>query len=149
MNNPNILASQRFALAAAINPTSQAAGSVSTPWLSVSEVGRYLVVLALGVMSTGSTVDAVIEQATSDAGADAVAITGKAITQLTEAGGDSGSQVMLEVEESDLDIANDFTHVRLTITVAAAASFVSASVLGFDHNNYPADHAATVVETVN
>jgi hypothetical protein len=60
------------------------------------------------------------------------AITGKAGTQLTQAGTDSDKQVLINVRSDDLDIANDFTHVALPAIVAVATSDVGGVVLGLD-----------------
>ena len=61
----------------------------------------------------------------------AATVTGKAITQLTKAGSDDSKQALIAFRQADLDIANDFTHVRLSVTVATAASLTAALLLGF------------------
>ena len=48
------------------------------------------------------------------------AITGKAATQLTQAGGDGNELVCIELRTEELDIANGFEHVSVRVTIANA-----------------------------
>jgi hypothetical protein len=74
--------------------------------------------------------DAKLEQATDSSGTGAKDITGGAITQLTQAGGDSDKQVIIDVNGKSLDANNDFTHVRLTLTGAVGNVDLGALLLG-------------------
>jgi hypothetical protein len=89
-----------------------------------------LAIVAVGDMVATSTVDGKLEQATDGAGTGAKDITGKAITQFTAAGTDSNKQALINLRPEELDIANNFTHFRLTMTVATAASDAMGIVLG-------------------
>ena len=68
-------------------------------------------------------------QATSAAGADAKIIAGKAITQLTQAGGDGGDLVAIELRTEELDVNGEFAYVAAIVTVGNAASELSAVLL--------------------
>lgn len=144
--NPNILPTDRNPVAGVIDPANTAAGDVSTGWVSLADYQSVMAILAVGTMSTDSTVDAKIEEAKDDSGTDAQDLTGKAITQLTEAGGDSDSQAIINVRHEEL--SDEFTHVRLTVTVATAASDLAAVALGYDARYEPQDQAASVAEVV-
>lgn len=148
--NHNLLPSDRAAIVAAVNPTSQAAGTVSTPWISMANFHTMMAVIQAGVLGASATLDAKLEQATSAAGAGAKDIAGKAITQLTKAGSDDNKQAIINVRASDLDVNGGFSHVRLSVTVATAASLTAALVLGFDKRYGAAsdDDAASVDEIV-
>jgi len=147
---PNILPSDRLAIVAAINPVSQAAGAVSTGWISMQNWRSVLAIVQAGVLGAAATLDAKLEQATSAAGAGAKDIAGKAVTQLTQAGTDSNKQAIINLRQVELDFANGYSHVRLTLTVGTQASLVSAVLLGLDARYNPASDsdAATVDEIV-
>ena len=147
---PNILPSDRLAIVAAINPVSQAAGAVSTGWISMQNWRSVMAIVQAGVLGAAATLDAKLEQATSAAGAGAKDIAGKAVTQLTQAGADSNKQAIVNLRQVELDFANGYSHVRLTLTVATQASLVSAVLLGLDARYSPASDsdAATVDEIV-
>ena len=61
-----------------------------------------------------------LQQAKDAAGTGAKDITGKAITQLTQAGGDGDEIVTIPLRAEEIDIANAFTHIRVQVTTAVA-----------------------------
>lgn len=146
--NPNIKPSEQIALLAVKNPISQAASTVTTGWLSMALLAAILAVVKTGVLGTAATVDAKLEQATDASGTSAKDITGKAVTQLVKATNDN-DQVMINCRSDELDLANGFNHVRLSITVGAAASIVDAEVWGFYPRYQPLDHVDSVVEVID
>ena len=144
MNRPSDIAT----VLAALDPVSQSAATVVTSWVPITDVQSILAVLAVGALGTSATVDAKLRQATNSSGGSAKDITGKAITQLTKAGSDDNKQVLLNVRPDELDMANGFTHIALSITVATAACLISAVLLGFNARFQPKSHATTVDEVV-
>ncbi len=146
--NSNILPSDRALVMGVIDPDATAAGTVTTGWVSMSDFANAMAIVMAGTLGSSATLDAKIEQATDSSGTGAKDITGKAITQLTQAGTDSDKQVIINISENDLDIANDFTHIRLSMTVAVATSDVGGVLLGFDAAYAPETDAATVDEIV-
>lgn len=126
---PNAKISEQTVVLATIDPVSQGVGSVATGWIAASEFERFMSVIQTGVLGAAATVDAKLQQATSAAGAGAKDVTGKAIVQIVKATGDN-KQALINVRADELDSNNGFAWFNLTITVAAAASLVSASVLG-------------------
>lgn len=145
--NANIKPSDRVAIVATLNPVSVGVGTSSTAYIDMKDKGALLALIKTGVLGTAATVDAKFEQATSSGGAGVKDVTGKALTTLTKAANDN-DQAVINLFESDLDIANGFRYVRLTITVGAADSIVDATVLAFDSSYFPADHIESVVEAV-
>lgn len=121
--------SERAAIAATIDPVSQGAGTVTTAWVPMSQFHSIVALLGVGVMSAGSTVDAKLQQATDATGTGAKDIAGKAIAQLLAAGGNN-RQVLIEARDTDLDVNNGYAFIRLSVTVASAASLIHAVVLG-------------------
>jgi hypothetical protein len=91
----------------------------------------------VGDMGAGATVDMVMYQATDAAGTNAKAITGKAITQLTQAGGDAGSTVCIELRTEELDVDGGFAFVGATLTVGVAAADIGIIALAGCSNYVP------------
>lgn len=128
MINPKI--TDLIAVAATIDPGAKTAGAHTSDWVNMANFDQVLAVLAVGTLGTSATVDAKIQQATDGSGTGAKDVTGKSITQLTQAGSDSNKQVVIGVSAADLDVANDFDYVRLSVTVGTATSDAAAVIVG-------------------
>lgn len=144
--NPNVPLSEQIGVAGVIDPQSAAVGSVSTGWVSLDDLPMVLAVVHAGTLGAGGTVDAKLEQATDGAGTGVKDVTNKAITQIAV----NNQIALIHCYDFELDVANDFTHVRLTVTVGTAASEVSAIIMGANSRFGPASdyNSAEVVETV-
>lgn len=153
MSNPNILPSNRAILAAAINPQSGAGASYSSGWVSMATYETIQAIVMAGAVAATALVDAKLEQASDSSGTGAKDITGKAITQLT--GSDDNKQAIINLRSEEMDVANSFTHVRLTITVDDTASpqvataLIAGLILGHNARYQPATDATTVDEVVS
>lgn len=149
--NPNLKPSDDVAVLGAIDPDAYAAGTVTTGWIDMSKWERAMAIVMAGTLGASATLDAKIEQASDGSGTGAKDITGLAIAQLTQAGTDSDKQAIINIHKSDLDLANEFTHIRLSMTVATATSDAGGIVLGLSPNFGPAsdNDAATVDEIVS
>jgi hypothetical protein len=110
---------------------SQAAGTHNGTWVSLQNYHRAVFVLNVGEMQAGATLDAGIQQATDTSGTGAKAITGKTITQLTQAGEDGDQLIAIELATEELDNTNNFDSVRFYVTIANAAVEYSAILYGF------------------
>ena len=146
---PNSKASEMLAVLATIDPASQAAGALSTGWVSVANHLGFLAMVQTGVLGTAATVDAKLQQALDSSGTGAKDISGKAITQIVKATGDN-KQALINVKPEELDTVNGFGFVRVTVTVGVAASITSAQLLGVNPRFAPADAAnqAAVVQVI-
>jgi hypothetical protein len=146
---PNAKISEQLALLGVISAVSQGVGSVSSGWISAANHERFMAIVATGVLGTAATVDAKIQQATDSSGTNAKDVANKAITQIVKASGDN-KQALINLKADELDMAGGFNYVQLTITVGAAASLVSAAVLGGVGKNLPATglNPASVVQVV-
>lgn len=145
-----ILASDDMAVVGIVDPDLNTAGDHSTGWISAADFHRYMAVIAAGALGASATLDAKIEQATDAAGADAKDVDGKAITQMTAAGGDSDKQAIINLAPTELDIANNFSHFRVTLTIATASSDSGVVVIGHGPRYAPASERdlASVAEIV-
>ena len=149
MGFANLLPSDRATVIAVIDPDAYAAGTYTSGWVNMGQFDALMAVVMVGDLAATSTVDAKLQQATDAAGTGAKDVTGKSITQLTQAGTDSDKQVVVNCYADELDVENGFDYVRLSMTVAAAAADAGAIVLGFDARYQPATDAATVDEVVS
>lgn len=146
--NPNILPSNQAVLVGVIDPDLNTAGTLTTGWINMGNFDAIQAIILAGTLGTNATLDAKLEQATSSGGAGAKDVTGKAITQLTEAGTDSDKQAIINCRSDELDVANGFCYARLSMTVAVASSDSAAIVLGHNARYQPATDLTTVDEVV-
>jgi hypothetical protein len=92
-----------------------------------------------GALGASATLDAKLQQAVDSSGTGAKDITGKSITQLTQAASGSSRQALINLKPEELDTVNGFGFVRLSVTVGVAASMTSAQLIGVNPRYAPAD----------
>jgi len=144
----NILPSDRVPILAAIDPDVLTAAAHTSDYVDMSKVGNIMAIAMAGTLGSSATFDAKLVQATDASGTDVKDISGKAITQLTQAGTDSDKQAIINCRPDDLDTANGFNHVALVITVGTASSDGAGLILGMDAGYEPATDLASVDEIV-
>jgi hypothetical protein len=146
---PNAKGSELLSVLATIDPAAQAAGTLTTGWISVANHLGFLSLVQTGVLGTSATVDAKLQQALDSSGTSVKDITGKAITQIVKATGDN-KQALINVKPEELDTVNGFGFIRLSVTVGVAASQTSAQVIGLNPRFAPADasNQAAVVQVI-
>ncbi|MGY4224337.1 hypothetical protein ACVMIH_001698 [Bradyrhizobium sp. USDA 4503] len=143
------LTSEKVVLAGIINPAANAAGTLTTNWVSMATFEELLAIIAAGALGVNGTIDAKLQQAQDGTGTGAKDIVGKAITQLTQAGTDkSNKQAQINVRAEELDRNGGFSFVRLSMTTAVATSPSTAVLLGVSARYSPAAPAASLVETI-
>jgi hypothetical protein len=147
---PNAKGSELFSVLATIDPASQVVGTAATGWISAGNHHNLLALVQSGALGTGATLDAKFQQAQDASGTGAKDLTGKAITQLTQAANGSAKQALINLRPDDLDVANGYAYVRLSVTVGVAASLTAAQVLGVNPRFAPGDasNQAAVVQIV-
>jgi len=147
--NANALPSEVSAIVGVVDPDANAAGAVSSAWVAMADFESIMAIVMAGTLGTSATLDAKLEQATDSSGTGVKDISGKAITQLVKATNDD-DQAIINCRAEDLDLANDFTHARLTMTVGTATSDCAGIVIGFNARRMPTDgeDLASVVEIV-
>lgn len=101
-------------------PAVKTPAGYTTAYVSLANHQRAIYILITGAMVQNATVDLQIWQATDAAGTGAKVIAGKAITQLTQAGGDGDDAVAIEVRTEELDVDGGFGYVAAILTVAVA-----------------------------
>lgn len=115
-----------------IYPDVRIPGAHYSEFVSLSTYHRAWLLLTVSEMAALATMDCGLQQAQDATGTGVKAITGKTITQLTQAGGDTNSQVCIELQTEELDVDNDFEFVRFYFinavnTVNATATLFGAS----------------------
>lgn len=148
MQTFNAKLSEHLAVVERLSPVSQAAATVTTGWVSMKDAKRLIAIIVTGVLGAAATVDAKLQQATDTSGTGAKDISGKAITQLVKASNDN-NEAVINLADDELDIANGFNSVRLSLTVGTAASLISAVLMTGTSFEPASDfNKATVVQVV-
>lgn len=146
---PNVKATEQVAVLAAINPSSQAAGAATSGWIAAAEFNKFLALIQAGAFGASATVDAKIQQATDSSGTGAKDVTGKAITQLVAAS-NANEQAEINLDAQELDVANGFCYIQLSVTVGVAATLTAAVLFGFVPRYAPASafNATSIAQIV-
>lgn len=142
----NILPSDRARVMGVIDPDAYSTGTQTSAWIEASEFENFLAAVLAGDLGTSATIDAKIEEAQDGSGTGAQDLSGKAITQLTQAGSDSNKQALINVRQDELSAG--FTHIRVSLTVGTASSDAAAVLFGFDARYEPETDSTTVDEIV-
>ena len=147
----NRLGSEKVAIIGVIDPDVTVASTVVSDYGNLGLFEQGMAILKVGTLGASGTVDAKLVQATDSSGTGSKDITGKAITQLTQAGTDSDKQVIINIRAEELDLDNDFDHVALSVTVGTATSDLDGVLLGLNPRFGPAsdNDLASVDEIVN
>lgn len=154
--NQNILPSNRAVLASVVDPDAYAPATLTSGWVSLVDFGSILAIIAWGTLGSGATINAKLEQASDASGTGVKDISGKAITEVdvTDSPEPHDQQALINCRADELDVDNDFTHVRLSITSTDSnspqeGSDVAGFVLGLDAKYQPEADAATVAEVIS
>lgn len=127
-----------MALVAAIDPDAYAAGTVITDEIDMAVWEKVIFVVMAGTLGTSATVDFSVKGgASSNAGSHSTAVTGKAITQLTDAGSDDDKQAIVEVSHQECG-AQGLRYIEGSLVVAVATSDAGAVAFGVPRNYGPA-----------
>ncbi|KPK86871.1 MAG: hypothetical protein AMJ81_00155 [Phycisphaerae bacterium SM23_33] len=115
---------------------SQAIGTHNSAWVSLQNYHRAWLVLNVGEMQQGATLNCALQQARGPGGTGAKAITSsktagaKAITPLVQATGDGDDLVCIELQTEELDVDRGFEHVRFQVVIAGGAVEYAAVLYG-------------------
>ena len=153
--NSNIKPSNRGVVVDVIDPDAYAPATLTTDWISAADFANFCAIICWGTLGTSDTINAKFEQATTSGGTGAKDVTGKAITEVdsTDSPEPHDQQAIINCRSDELDVANDFDYIRLSVTLASTSSPLGTSdlgaiLLGFDARYAPADDATSVAEVV-
>lgn len=113
--------SESLAVVSCIDPDAYAVGAVNGDVIDMQKHRRVLFIIMLGDFVSTGLADWVLKGDTASGGSYATTITGKSITQLTEAGNDSNKQVVVEVTAEEV-AALGLRYVRETLTFTTAGA---------------------------
>jgi hypothetical protein len=130
----NVKLTEKLAVLATLDPASQSAGTVVTSWVKASDFHSIMALIQTGVLGASATVDAKLRQATDSSGTSAKDVANRSITQIVKASGDN-KQALIEMRTDELDSANGFNYVALSVTVGTASSIVGAALIGGNPRN--------------
>jgi putative protein kinase ArgK-like GTPase of G3E family len=122
------LPSERVAIVSVIDPADRASGTTLGDAIDMSVHDEVMFIVMVGNIIKGDTIDfKVCECATS--GGTYTPITGKAITQLTQAGTDHNKQAIINVRASDLTAGYRYLKGRLYVAGVTGTGNNGQSVL--------------------
>ena len=143
--------SEQLAVVATIDPDAYAAAAYNTDAVDVSKFNRVLFIVMAGELGTSATLDFKLQWATTSGGSY-TDVSGKAITQLTQAGSDSDKQALVEITAEELaGINSSAQFVRGVLTIGTATSDAGVVALGgvARHGPVTDDDLTTVDEIVS
>jgi len=120
----------------------------STVWIPMANHQRIVFLIITGAMTAGSTVDFKVREALTAAGGTPLDVAGKAITQLTQAGGDGNDLIAVEVRTEELTVNTDYAWVQGQLTVGTDTCYATVLPLRFIPN-YPPCVTTGWTETVD
>lgn len=125
MSNAEI--NELVGILATIDPDNYTAAAYTSDWVPLQDLRRAMFIVMVGDMGSSSTVDFKLQEATDSSGTGAADISGKSITQLTQAGTDDNKQAIIEINASEL--TEGYPYVAAVMTVGTAASDAAAICL--------------------
>lgn len=142
--------SDHSAVIGCIDPDAYAANTYSTDVIDMQLWDKVVFYVMAGTLGTNATVDFEVNGDTASGGSYTTVITGKAITQLTQAGSDdSDKQAIVEVTQAEV-AAQGYRYIRGDLTVATATSDAGVLAIAFGPDYGPASNSdlASVDEIV-
>lgn len=134
----NALGSEQAAIVGVIDPDANTAAALTSDYVDMGLFNTAMGIIMAGTLGSSGTLDGKLVQATDSSGTGVKDITGKTITQLTQAGTDADKQAVINVRAEELDVDGGFTHVAIIMTTAVATSDSAAILLGLNPRFGPA-----------
>jgi hypothetical protein len=159
-NIGNAIPSEAAAVVATVDPDAYAAGAQSSDEIDMSKFESIMAVVTVGTMGAGGLLDCKLQAATTSGGSF-VDVTGKAITQISQATSPLTSDVQavinLRAEElwSTTSPEAEYRYVKVVMTVASVSPLASIDagvvVFGFNPRQGPAsdNDLASVAEIIS
>lgn len=113
--------SEQLAIVGTVDPDANTAGTASTDVIDMKLHRRVLFIVMAGELGSSGTLDFSVKGDTASNGSFATTITGKAITQMTQAGTDADKQAMVEVTAEEVAQQN-LRYIRGDLVTATATS---------------------------
>ena len=142
--------SEQLGIVATIDPDAYTAAAYRTDEIDMKYVQRVEFIVMTGDLGSNATLDFIVKGgAATNAGSHSTNVTGKSITQLTQAGTDSDKQVIVEVTaEECAEQGIRFIEGVMTVGTATSDCGVIALASGFRYGNAQDYDLASVDEVV-
>lgn len=141
----SMLGSEQWAVVGVVDPDHNTASAYDTDEIDMSKWHRLMAVVQAGTLGSSATLDFKFQDASSSGGSFSD-ISGKAITQLTQAGSDSDKQSIVNLR---FDEANDDArYVKGVLTVGTATSDCSCVILGLARSKPASDNDISTVDEI-
>lgn len=139
---------ERVAVIGTIDPDAYGTGDQTTDIIDMKSWREVMFVVAVGDIASTGTADFLVKgSAASNMGTPAT-ITGKTITQLTQAGTDSDKQVVVRVTAEEV-AAQGYRYIQGTLTLTTAGADATVLVLGMHaHYTRAADYDLSTVDEI-
>ena len=131
----NTLPTEAAAVIGVIDPDANSAAAYDSDEIDMSKWESIQAICMAGALGSSATLDFKLQSATASGGSFSD-ITGKAITQLTQAGSDSDKQAVINLRAEELTAGHRY--VKAVMTVGTATSDSAAIVLGQGARHAPA-----------
>jgi hypothetical protein len=102
-----------------IDPDAYGVGTVNGAWVPMANFTEGAAIFMVGLMGAGSTLTAKIQQAQALNGVGSKDLPAKS-TSLDQASGDGDEIATVSFRASELDTANDYNHVRISVAAGVA-----------------------------
>jgi len=129
--------SEDLAVVATIDPDAYGTGAQNSDGIDMEYWREVVFVVMAGTLGSSATLDFGVYGDSASGGSYATLITGKSITQMTEAGTDSDKQAIVRVTAEEV-AAQGLRYIRGTMTVGTAASDCGVIALGGNGRYNPA-----------
>lgn len=139
---------EQNAVVANIDPDAYTAATYTSGYVDMKNFRRVVFIVQAGTLGTNATVDFTVKGDTATGGSYTTTITGKAITQLTEAGTDSDKQAVVEVTAEEV-FAQGFRYIRGALVIGTATSDAGMIAIASEPRYFPAsDYDASSVDEI-
>jgi hypothetical protein len=139
------LGSEQWAVVGVVDPDANTAAAYDTDEIDMSLWHRLVAIVQAGTLGSSATLDWKLQDASSSGGSFSD-ITGKAITQLTQAGTDADKQAIINLRFDEMN--TDGRYVKGVMTVGTATSDCSAIILGMPRFAPASDNDISSVDEI-
>lgn len=129
--------SENVAVLATIDPDAYGTGDQTTDVIDMRYWREVMFVVMAGTLGSSATLDFVVAGSAVVGMTSSATITGKSITQLTEAGTDSDKQAIIRVSAEEV-AAQGFRYIQGTLSVGTATSDAGVIAIGTHARYNPA-----------
>jgi len=145
MSNVNLLGSEEWGVVATVDPDVLTATTHDSDEIDMSKFEQVTCIAMAGTLGSSATFDCKLQSATTSGGSFAD-ITGKSITQLTEAGTDDDKQAIINLRGDEL--TEGHRYVKAVVTVGTATSDGACIILGKGKSGPSSDNDLASVDEI-